>query len=117
MRTYPHGAFLLYALAVSTSSDRNAHACLSFPHASAVLMRSIVVICEALGGHCGHQDGASCAAFPSGFPEACADYKQLPMLQASWSLWRNDARSRRFLRIWHDLVLEERLMSLVPFHD
>lgn len=39
------------------------------------------------------------------------------MGQASWSLWRNTYRSRRFVREWIDTMRNEELLSVVPFAD
>jgi hypothetical protein len=39
------------------------------------------------------------------------------MGQASWSLWRNTYRSRRFVREWIDTMRNEQLLSVVSFAD
>lgn len=39
------------------------------------------------------------------------------MGQTSWSLWRNDYRSRRFIREWIAMMGNEKLVRAVPFGD
>jgi hypothetical protein len=39
------------------------------------------------------------------------------MGQASWSLWRNDYRSKRFVREWIRMMQNEKLLAAVPFAD
>ena len=47
----------------------------------------------------------------------CTQWKNYPMLQASFSLWRNDGSTRIFLKKWLDLVTSVQFMTRLPFDD
>ena len=62
--------------------------------------------------------GSLCSTIKQVAPSAdCEAFRSLPMVQASWSVWRNDAETRAFVSDWLALVTMPSFMLSQPFDD